>query len=543
MTTYIREHAPATAVRARTSPVATEALAAELRDTIRGEVRFDDGSRALYATDASNYRQLPIGVVVPRDLDDIVETVAACRRYGAPVLPRGGGTSLAGQCCNIAVVIDCSKYLRNVLEIDPTNKRAHVQPGTVLDDLRDAAERYHLTFGPDPATHDHNTLGGMIGNNSCGVHSIMAGRTVENVESLEILTYDGLRMRVGPTSDQELERISRQGGRRAEIYRGLRDLHGRYADQIRQRYPHYLRWVSGYNLPALLPENGFDVAKALVGTEATCVSVLEATLRLVESPPGRALLVLGYPDIYTAGDHVPEIMGHQPIGLEALDRRLVGYLRLKRLHVDSIGLLPPGDGWLLVEFGGDDRARAEARAREVMQALGRSDRPPEMRLYSEPAEQTKLWQVREAGLGATAYVPGQPDTWPGWEDSSVPPEKLGGYLRDLRKLFNQYDYDCSLYGHFGQGCVHVRIDFDLLTPRGIAKYHAFLDEATDLVLRYDGSFSAEHGDGFSCREQILQGAQRRPLHLAQVLRMALRRGEPDQRGRHDGGSGNGRFQH
>ncbi|MFP5213646.1 MAG: FAD-binding oxidoreductase, partial [Acidobacteriota bacterium] len=278
-----------------------EALANDLRRKIKGEVRFDAGSRALYATDASNYRQPPIGVVVPRDKRDVIETMAACRQYGAPVLARGGGTSLAGQCCNVAVVMDMSKYMHHIVDLNPQGKVARVQPGIVLDDLRNAAERYHLTFAPDPATHNHNTLGGMIGNNSCGVHSVMGGKTVDNVEELEILTYDGLTMKVGKTGDEELEAIIRQGGRRGEIYERLRALRDRYAGLIRERYPEIPRRVSGYNLDQLLPENGFHVARALVGSEGTCVTVLEASLNLVHSPPHRVLVVLGYEDVYSAG--------------------------------------------------------------------------------------------------------------------------------------------------------------------------------------------------------------------------------------------------
>ena len=293
------------------SDVDAHGLAAELRRHVRGEVRFDDGSRALYATDGSNYRQVPIGVVIPRNVDDIMATVAAARHYGAPVLARGGGTSLAGQCCNVAVVMDLSKYMHRILDLDPAHKRARVQPGVVLDDLRDAAERYHLTFGPDPSTHNHCTLGGMIGNNSCGVHSVMAGKTDDNIEELEILTYDGTRMRVGETVDDELENEMRAGGRRGEIYRGLKALRDRYADLIRRSYPDIPRRVSGYNLPWLLPEKGFHVARALVGSECTCVTVLEATVRLVASPPVRSLLVLGYRDVYTAGDHIMEVLAHK----------------------------------------------------------------------------------------------------------------------------------------------------------------------------------------------------------------------------------------
>ena len=260
--------------------VNAEALAKELQTRIRGEVRFDDGSRALYATDGSNYRQVPIGVVIPRSVEDVIQTVATCRLFGAPLLARGGGTSLAGQCCNVVVVMDMSKYMHDIIEINQAKNIARVQPGIILDVLRNAAEQYHLTFGPDPATHAWCTLGGMIGNNSCGTHSVMAGMTADNVEELDILTYDGVRMRVGKTSDEELKRIINAGGRRGEIYAKLKALRDKYADLVRERYPNIPRRVSGYNLDQLLPENGFHVARALIGTEGTCVTVLEATVNL-----------------------------------------------------------------------------------------------------------------------------------------------------------------------------------------------------------------------------------------------------------------------
>ncbi|HEU5438877.1 MAG TPA: FAD-binding oxidoreductase, partial [Ktedonobacterales bacterium] len=273
-------------------------LAEALRRTVRGEVRFDAGSRAVYSTDASNYRQVPIGVVIPRDSDDVLAAIDACRRFDAPVLPRGGGTSLAGQTCNVAVVLDFSKYMHAVLELDPERRLARVQPGVVLDDLRAQAERHHLTYGPDPSTHNRCTLGGMIGNNSCGVHSIAAGLTSDNVEELEIVTSDGLRLRVGATGEEELARLIAGDGRRAMLYAALDALRERYADDIRTGYPAIPRRVSGYNLPDLLPERGFHVARALVGSEGTCATVLEATVRLIESPPHRALAVLAYADIY-----------------------------------------------------------------------------------------------------------------------------------------------------------------------------------------------------------------------------------------------------
>ena len=472
-----------------------DALEAELRAEIEGEVRFDPGSRALYATDGSNYRQVPIGVTCPKSAADVEAIVAACRRHGAPVLSRGGGTSLAGQCCNVAVVMDFSRHMNAVLEIDAERKLGRVQPGAVLDNLRDAAEKYRLTFGPDPATHNHCTLGGMVGNNSCGIHAQMAGRTADNIHELEILTYDGLRMRVGKTSDEELASIIREGGRRGSIYAALKSLRDRYADKIRARFPRIPRRVSGYNLDELLPENGFHVARALVGTEGTCVTVLEVVGNLVYSPPKRVLLVLGYPDVYSAGDHIPEVVAAGPIGCEGLDDRLIHYYKKKGEHVDDTAKLPPGGGWLLVQFGADTMDQADDRARSLMDKLKNRPDAPAMKLYDDPKEEASLWEVRESSLGATAWVPGEPATWPGWEDSAVPPDRLGDYLRDLRKLFDKHGYHPSVYGHFGQGCIHCRVEFDLRTAAGLDKYRSFMDAASSLVVRYGGSLSGEHGDG------------------------------------------------
>src|SRR3984893_2078017 len=276
-------------------------LEIELKRVVKGGVRFDRGSRALYAADGSNYRQVPIGLVVPRDDEDVIATVAVCKKYGAPVLPRGAGTSLAGQCCNVAVVLDFTKNMNPILEIDSAARWARVQPGLVLDRLRESAERDCLTFGPDPSTHSRCTLGGMIGNNSCGTHSFLAGKTVDNVIELRILLYDGTLMTVGEISGEaDLDSIITQGGRRGTIYSKLRDIRDQYAGLIRAKYPNIPRRVSGYNLDQLLPENGFNVAKALVGTEGTCMVVLEAKLRLIESPQHRSLVCLGYRDTVMA---------------------------------------------------------------------------------------------------------------------------------------------------------------------------------------------------------------------------------------------------
>jgi len=492
----------AIASAARTSVVDAAALEEALRKNVRGDVRFDSSSRALYATDGSNYRQVPIGVVLPRDSDDVIAAVALAREYGAPLLCRGSGTSLAGQCCNVALILDFTRYMGNIIEIDPQKRIARVQPGVVLDHLRNNAEKHHLTFAPDPATHDRCSLGGMIGNNSCGVHSVMAGKTDDNIEALDILTYDGLRLKVGKTTDTELEQIIREGGRRGEIYAGLKRIRDQYSDLVRQRYPNIPRRVSGYNLNFLLPENGFDVARALVGSEGTCVSVLEATCRLVQSPPARVLLLIAYPDIFQCADHVPDVMAHKPIGLEGVDDMLVEYTRRRGINFEGLALLPEGNGWLLAEFGADTIPAAEAQASRLIEELSRTPNPPNMRLFTNREQIKRVWEVRESSLGVISYVPGEDLTWEGWEDSAVAPEKLGKYLRDLRQLTNNFNYRGPLYGHFGHGCVHNRINFDLQSTSGIAKFRQFMEAAADLVVSYGGSLSGEHGDG-QARAELL----------------------------------------
>ena len=487
---------------AHSAQLDASALEAALRRHLRGEVRFDSGSRALYATDGSNYRQVPIGVVVPRDKEDVLATVALCRDHCAPLLARGGGTSLAGQCCNAAVVLDFSKYMAGIIDIDPARRIARVEPGVVLDRLRAEAEKHHLTFAPDPATHDRCTLGGMIGNNSCGVHSIMAGKTDDNIEALEVLTYDGQRLHVGATSADEFDRFIRDGGRRAEIYSGLKSLADRYGEQVRRQFPNIPRRVSGYNLNHLLPENGFHVARALVGSEGTCVTILEAACRLVESPSVRVLLVIGWPDIYLCADRVPEIMEHRPIGLEGFDDIMVNASRRKGVNLEGLALLPEGGGWLMVEFGADTAAKAESQARNLMEALDRSAAPPNMRLFTDQKQARRIWDVRESSLGVTSHVPGEPLRWEGFEDSAVAPDKLGAYLRELRRLMQAFHYDGSFYGHFGHACVHTRMDYDLESTEGIRKFRKFMEEAADLVVRYGGSISGEHGDGQSRGELL-----------------------------------------
>jgi FAD/FMN-containing dehydrogenase/Fe-S oxidoreductase len=488
--------------------VDVEALEAELGKNVRGEVRFNDGDRALYSTDGSNYRQIQIGVVIPRDRSDVITTVATCRKFGAPITCRGGGTSLAGQCCNLAVIIDFTKYMNRVIEVDVQEKLARVEPGLVLDDLQKMLKKHGLIFGPDPATHNHCAIGGMLGNNSCGVHSVMAefygggARMSDNVRELEVLLYDGTVLRVGKTDNVVLESMMREGGRRSQIYKQLVHVRDKYGEQVRQEFPKIPRRVSGYNLDELLPEHEFNVARALVGTEGTCIIVLEATLELIVDFPVRSLLVLGYPDIYHAGDHVAEIRKYKPVGLEGIDDVLIDAMKLKHIHPRDLQILPDGKGWLLIEFGGNTTEEADAPARKLMAELKAQTNPPTMRLVDDPEHEKVVWEIRDTGLGASARVPNQLDTWEGWEDSAVSPNDIGKYLRDFRALLNKFGYLCTLYGHFGQGLVHTRIDFGLKTHEGIKNYLRFTEEAADLVKRYGGSFSGEHGDGQSRGELL-----------------------------------------
>lgn len=485
--------------RLDTEPFArAAALQKELSKRISGEVRFDSASRAIYATDASNYRQVPIGVVIPKTKDDVIETIAACREFSAPLLSRAGGTSLAGQCCNTAVVIDWSKYLNQIIELNIDKHFARVEPGTICDAVVKAAKPYDLTYAPDPATHDHCCFGGMLGNNSCGAHAQMNGPAVNNVESLDVLLYDGTRMTLGWLGESEWRTRMAGVGREAEIYAKLMSLRQRYQSLIESRYPKIPRRISGYNLDQLIPnEKGMvNIARALIGSEGTCVTILEAQVTLVYNQPKRVFLVLGYPDVYQAADHLMEILPYKPIALEGIDHRLYQNVQKKGgLHSEHLKLLPDGAGWLIVQFGAATQEESKETAERLCSELLKRPDPPKMRLLVDKQEQADLWDVREAGLGATAFVPGEKDTWPGWEDSAVAPEQAGSYLRDLRKLYDKYSYNPSLYGHFGQGCIHCRVDFDLYSEPGVKTYRRFMEEATDLIVRYHGSFSGEHGDG------------------------------------------------
>ncbi|MGW0811265.1 FAD-binding and (Fe-S)-binding domain-containing protein [Nonomuraea sp. NPDC002799] len=492
--------APAGHLPAPPREIDVETLRRRLEEAVDGEVRFDTGSRTVYSRDASNYRQIPIGVVVPRTLDAGVAAVAVCRSRDVPVLSRGGGTSLAGQCCNTAVVIDWSKHCGKVESVDRAARRITVQAGAVLDAVDHVLAPDGLMVGPRPSSHAACTIGGMIGNDSCGASAQAYGKMADSVLRLEILTYDGVRAWVGPTDEAEYARVQAAGGRLAEIYRRLRELRDESMELVRTRFPKLERRVSGYNLDQLLPENGFNLARALVGSEGTLVTVLRAELAVVPRPPARSLAVLGFADIFTAADAVPMVARHRPLALEAMDERM--YRLAREEHPDDPALqeLPEGAGWLLVQFGGDSPEVARARAMELIDAVGSHTTH---RFLGDPAEEDRLWRWRESGLGVEAYPPTGRQTYEGWSDAAVPPGRLGAYLRDYERLLRRHGYqDSTLYGHFGQGCVHGRLPLDLHTDDGIARYRAFAEEGADLVASYGGSLSGEHGDGQSLAELL-----------------------------------------
>jgi FAD/FMN-containing dehydrogenase/Fe-S oxidoreductase len=471
---------------------ARQRLARDLTDALRGEVLFDGATRGIYATDSSNYRQVPLGVVVPLDEDDVLRAIEICRRYGAPILGRGAGTSLAGQACNVAVVFDMSRHMNRILEIDPVRRIARVQPGVVLDDLNAAARELDLTFGPDPATHAWCTVGGMVGNNSCGTHGLYAGKTVDNIEELVVATYGGTRMVLGALGDDEYRDRASYDGESGRILRELRELRAHYAETIRTGFPPLSRRVSGYNLDQLLPEKGFHLARSLVGTESTCALVTEVTLRLSHWPRYRTLVLLAFEDIYLAADHVPQLLAHPLIGLEGFDRRLVDQMRKADLHVRNLRHLPEGGGWLLCEIGADDETELEDRVEALLAALPDSVSAVVLR---DQVEQHEVWQIRESGLGATAHPVDQPVNYEGWEDAAVAPEQLGRYMRGIRDLWEEFGYTGAWYGHFGQGCVHTRNNFDLSSVEGLTNYRRFVERAADLCVSLGGSISGEHGDG------------------------------------------------
>ncbi|MGJ5755053.1 FAD/FMN-containing dehydrogenase [Streptomyces puniciscabiei] len=451
-----------------------EGLEAELRGAVRGEVGFDTTSRALVTMDASNYRRVPAGVVAPRDADDVAAVLEVCRARGVPVVARGGGTSIAGQATGTGVVLDFTRHMNGLLELDPGTRTAVVQPGLVLDRLQEAAAPHGLRFGPDPSTHSRCTLGGMIGNNSCGSHSVAWGTTADSVRELSVVTVRGRRLRLGRDW--------------AGAPDGLRELAEGELARLRTGFPELPRRISGYALDALLPEKGADVARSFCGSEGTLALLTEAVVQLVRAPRARALAVLAYGDESAAAEAAAGLLPLGPLTVEGMAADLVR----------TPAGLPEGGAWLFVETGGESAAEARARAEAIVRAADVDD----SLVVTDPAAQRTLWRIREDASGTATRMPDGSEAWPGWEDCAVPPARLGAYLRDFRALLSAHGLRGTPYGHFGDGCIHVRIDFDLLTGPGIGRFRRFSEELADLVVAHGGSLSGEHGDG-QARAELL----------------------------------------
>jgi FAD/FMN-containing dehydrogenase/Fe-S oxidoreductase len=504
------------------SPASARSLAnfaRKLAASIEGDVRFDAGMRAVYSTDASNYRQLPIGVVAPRHEGDVAMALALARENALPILARGGGTSLAGQACNAALVLDFSKYMNRIVAIDAARRIATVEPGVVQSQLNAALAPHGLFFAPDPSTKDRCTLGGMIGNNSCGAHSAAYGKTVDNLEALDAILYEGTRLELG---GQELP----DRGRAAALVAELRAIADRYGDSVRANFPKIPRRVSGYNLDELLPEHGFSLARALVGSEGSLAIVTQATVKLVPRPKRRALACLGFDDVFIAADQTPWLLEHGPEALEGFDHHLPEFGRARGL--DAIRLLPDGQAFLIAEVGGDTGGDVRDRAERIVAEARRHRACAGARCLTDPREQASLWGLRESGLGAGAFIPGRARrTWPGAEDTAVPPAKLGPYLRRLEELLSRRGLEAATwYGHFGEGCVHGRINFDLASADGIATFRATMEEIAALVAEFGGSLSGEHGDGVA-RSELLPAMY--PPDLIEAFREFKRVFDPDRR--------------
>ncbi|KIZ13607.1 FAD-binding and (Fe-S)-binding domain-containing protein [Streptomyces natalensis] len=462
-------------------------LEKELTAAVRGEVSFAAADRALMTMDASNYRRVPEAVVAPRDAEDVAAALRVCREYGVPVVPRGGGTSIAGQATGTGVVLDFTRHMRRITSLDPGTRTAVVQPGVILDDLRAAAAPHGLTFGPDPSTHSRCTLGGMIGNNSCGSHSVAWGTTADNVRALDLLTYGGERVRAGRGTDP----TGAPTGLPPRLRDGVKALVDAELALLRTGYPQDLpRRISGYALDALLPEAGTDLARALTGSEGTLGVLTEATVRLVETPAARVLAVLAYPDESAAAEAAHTLLPHDPMTVEGMAADLVG----------AATGLPKGGAWLFVEMGGASTQEAAARAEALCRAA--ADGTTDHALVTDPAGQRALWRIREDASGTATRLTDGSEAWPGWEDCAVPPAQLGPYLRDFRGLLTQHGLRGTPYGHFGDGCIHIRIDFDLLTAPGIRRFRDFSRDLADLVVSHGGSLSGEHGDG-QARAELL----------------------------------------
>ena len=442
--------------------------------------------RALYSTDASLYRVVPELVARPRTVEELVTLTGLAVEHGLPLTARGAGTSIAGNAVGPGLIMNTSAHLNKIISIDAPARTATVEPGVVHAQLQRAAVSQGLRFGPDPSSHTRCTIGGMIGNNACGSRALGYGRTSDNLVELELLTVDGQRLLINAdtTADDH------------PLFRRLDQLVHDHLATIRTEFGRFGRQVSGYAMENLLPEKGFDLLRFFAGTEGTLAMITRATVRLVTDAPHTIMIALGYPDMASAADAVPAVLPYQPTAAEGLDARIVDVVR-RRQGANSVPRLPDGQGWMLVELAGDDADEVRDRAERLLADANCQDGF----LVTDPGHAARLWKIREDGAGLAAVSLSRP-AHGGWEDTAVPPEHLGSYLRDFEALMTSHGVEGLPYGHFGDGCVHIRIDFPLWEENGAEQYRRFVAEAAELVAGYGGSMSGEHGDG-RARSELL----------------------------------------
>lgn len=491
---------------------------AQIEAAITGEVGRSRRELAQYSTDASNYRVVPAAVVYPKTEADVVEILRICREHGVPFTSRGGGTSVAGNSIGTGIVADFSRYFTK-FEIDAEARTATVQPGVVMSELQAAAAKYGLRFGPDPSTQNRATFGGMIGNNACGPHAVAYGRTADNVIALRGIDGRG-RLFTAATEAEIATGLLPEPENSAAVHRSVAQLVDSHLADIRQNLGKFSRQVSGYSLEHMLPESGRDLAKMLVGSEGTLAVITSAKLRLVPIAQAPSLIALGYPDMPTAADAVPAILRHQPLAVEGIDAELVEVVRRAK---GSVPELPAGNGWLLVEVGAHEGEPIEIVQQRIDAIVADANSAAVKVLPAGPAA-TEIWRIRADGAGLGGHTPAGDPAWPGWEDSAVPPENLGPYLRKLQALLDELELCGLMYGHFGDGCMHVRINFPFDRPNGTATFRDFLERAADLAIAHGGSLSGEHGDG-RARSELL--ARMYPPEIIQLFQAVKELFDPE----------------
>jgi FAD/FMN-containing dehydrogenase/Fe-S oxidoreductase len=479
----------------------TDRLRKALAERIRGEVRFDEKSRILYSTDASLYQIRPVGVVLPRDADDVVHAVRMAAEHDVPVLPRGGGTALAGQTVGPALILDFSKYMNRIVEIDPDRRLARLEPGVRLDRLQRAARPYGLWFGPDPATIRQCNIGGMIGNNSCGARSLVYGKTGDHVHELDCVLPDGEQLRFAPISRDALAAAE---GRTGELARRVLETLEPHRDQIRSRYPDIPRRVSGYNFDAILERPALNLADLIVGSEGTLATVVEARMGLVPLPPRQSLVLLAFRDRFSAFDAVPHILPEAGLSaLEIVDSRVLQGAR-ELFEYRPMAQLVPDDalGVLFCEFAGEDEAAVAELAHGFAQRAANLPGSPWSGVFTDPTDQLAAWALRQAATGLLYRTTPTRDIKPQEfvEDTGIPPERLGAYTRRFEEIVARHGTRTGYFGHAGQGCLHIRVDLNLKRGEDVRRMQAIAEDVANLVVEFGGSLSGEHGDGLARSE-------------------------------------------